>query len=372
MKYIVYLTINLINKKQYIGVHKTEDPEIFDYYLGAGVYANKPSSYQNMPDPFPRAVTKYGPSNFYRTTLKVFDKREDAQDLERWLVDQAYVQRTDTYNIALGGDIPPDPSKAIYQYNLSGILIKEWKSIKSITDFYNVNKDRIRMVINDKRSFERSYWSEIKQEKLDLKEYRPSSRGSIRQYTKQGVLLHTFKNTTEAAKALDIDREKITNAIYGKYATGECYFLKENETIESYLDGSIKKEKPIYQYNKQGVFIKEFNSFKDIKKELKLNKCDLQRAIKNNGIFKEFYWSHFKYTNILEEEPELHRPTQRKVYQYTLSGELVKVWDSINECKKLYPSVLQVCLGKRNHCKNFIFSFDDKLKIQSDTLSNER
>lgn len=372
MKYIVYQTINLINKKQYIGVHKTETPDQFDNYLGEGVYANKVSSYQKNPNPFPKAVAKYGPKNFYRITLKIFDKLEDALDLERWLVDLEFIQRTDTYNITLGGGMPPDPSKHIYQYDLKGNLIKEWESIKSITDFYNVNKDRVRMVINDKRSFEQSYWSEIKYDKLNLKNYRPSSRGSIRQYTKQGILLHTFKNTTEAATLLDIPRQKITCAIYGKYACQECYFLKEDETIEQYLDGTIKSEKPIYQYDSQGEFLKKFLSFKEIKQELRFNKCDLKRAIKNSESYSGFYWSHYKYVNILKENPELQKPIQRKVYQYDLTGKLIKVWDSINECKKVYASVLQVCLRKRSHCKNYIFSFEDKLKIQSDTSSDRR
>ena len=36
MKYIVYQTINVVNNKVYIGVHKTETPYIFDGYLGCG------------------------------------------------------------------------------------------------------------------------------------------------------------------------------------------------------------------------------------------------------------------------------------------------------------------------------------------------
>ena len=225
------------------------------------------------------------------------------------------------------------------------------------------------MVIDDKRSFEESYWSEECFNTLDITEFRPSSRGSIRQYTTNGVFLKSFKNTTEAAKILDIERTKITNAIYGKYATSGYWFLKEGETIESYLDGSIKKEPKVYMYNLDGTFFREFENISYIKKEYKFNKNDLKRAIKNTNLFENFYWSYSKYDNILLENPEIESKKPRKVYQYTLEGDFVREWDSITECRKYFPSVLQVCLGKRNHCKKFNFSFD-KLKIQSDTISN--
>lgn len=65
MNYIVYKTVNLINGKTYIGVHKTKDPEMFDGYLGCGCYATKPSSWiQETKSIFPRAIIKYGPENF--------------------------------------------------------------------------------------------------------------------------------------------------------------------------------------------------------------------------------------------------------------------------------------------------------------------
>ena len=369
MKYIVYLTTNLINNKIYVGVHKTEDPNRFDTYLGCGVYSNSPKSYNCRETAFQCAVAKYGPKNFYRKTIRIFDDLKSALKLEAEIVTDSFIERTDTYNQTIGGGYPPSPNKEIYQYDLEGNFIREWESIKSITNYYNVNKDRVRMVIDDKRSFEQSYWSEECFLKLDIKEYRPSSRGSIRQYTTYGKFLKSFKNTTEAAKALDIDRQKITNAIYGKYATEGYWFLKEGETIESYLDGSIKKESKIYMYNIQGNFEKEFLNIFEVKKVYKYNKNDLKRAIKNNLLFKDKYWSYSKYENILLENPELENKSPRKVYQYTLEGDFVREWNSITECRKIYPSVLQVCLGKRNHCKKFKFSFD-KLMIQSDTISN--
>ena len=358
MKYIVYLTTNLINDKIYIGVHGTEDPNKWDHYLGCAVFDNVPNSYNKRQTPFQCAVAKYGPKNFHRKTLRVFDNLQDALDLERWLVCPSFIERTDTYNITLGGGMPPTLEKHIYQYDLDGNFVKEWQSIISITTNFNCNKDRIRMVIDDKRSFEASYWTEEYYEKLDTKEYRPSSRGSIRQYTTYGKFLKSFKNTTEAAKALDIDRSKITNAIYGKYATSGFWFLKEGETIESYLDGSIKNSPKIYQYNVNGDFIKVYENIKVLKKEFKCNKKDLERAIKNSDKFFDYYWSYSRYDNILLENLELEQKTPRKVYQFTLEGDFIREWDSITECRKQFPSVLQVCLGKRNHCHKFKFSFD--------------
>ena len=64
MKYIVYITKNLVNNILYIGVHQTKDPEIFDGYIGCGVYINKPSSYAKPKTPFQYAVKKYGPKQF--------------------------------------------------------------------------------------------------------------------------------------------------------------------------------------------------------------------------------------------------------------------------------------------------------------------
>jgi len=36
-KWIVYLTTNLVNKKIYVGVHKTLTPDVFDGYIGCGI-----------------------------------------------------------------------------------------------------------------------------------------------------------------------------------------------------------------------------------------------------------------------------------------------------------------------------------------------
>lgn len=101
--YIVYQVTNIVNNKIYIGVHKTKNPDIFDGYIGGGMYVNNPSSYAKPNSPYQYAMKKYGPSKFKRTTLKVFETAEDAYNLEAEIVNKDFIKRTDTYNSQLGG-----------------------------------------------------------------------------------------------------------------------------------------------------------------------------------------------------------------------------------------------------------------------------
>ena len=126
---IVYLTINTKNNKIYIGIHDTLNPLKFCGYLGCGVNRNYPSTIKHPNTPFMHAVKKYGFDSFIRVTLKVFDNREDAKKLESYLVDQYFIDRDDTYNIALGGGDPPRHDRVIYQYDLQGHFLRCYPNV---------------------------------------------------------------------------------------------------------------------------------------------------------------------------------------------------------------------------------------------------
>jgi phage regulator Rha-like protein len=125
MKYIVYLTTNIENNKIYVGVHKTENPEEFDGYLGCRVYTTKPSTYNKSKTPFQFAVNKYGAKAFKRSLIKIFDTLEEALFLEAEIVNEQFIKRGDTYNVALGGGLIPLTNKKVYQYSLSGDFVAE-------------------------------------------------------------------------------------------------------------------------------------------------------------------------------------------------------------------------------------------------------
>jgi len=124
MKYIVYQTTNIKNNKIYIGVHKCENPEVFDSYIGCGIKINNPSSYMNPITPLQLAVKKYGTSLFKRITLKTFDSVEEAFNLEKELVNSEFINRNDTYNAKLGGFGGSSYYIKINQFDLNGTFIK--------------------------------------------------------------------------------------------------------------------------------------------------------------------------------------------------------------------------------------------------------
>lgn len=84
----VYQTINLINKKTYIGVHTTCN--LNDGYKGSGLHLL-------------RAFKKYGKHNFSTQIMSFFDTREEAFEKEAWLVTDEWTKSSSNYNLDLGG-----------------------------------------------------------------------------------------------------------------------------------------------------------------------------------------------------------------------------------------------------------------------------
>lgn len=64
MKYIVYKTTCI-----YIGYHQTSNPEVFDGYLGCGLYKQHNEYIKHPKTAFHHAVVKYGVDNFKRDKL---------------------------------------------------------------------------------------------------------------------------------------------------------------------------------------------------------------------------------------------------------------------------------------------------------------
>ena len=87
--YGIYKITNLLNGKMYIGKHKTTNVD--DGYMGSGIVIN-------------HALEKYGKENFRKEWLMFCEDEEEMNYMERVFVDQTWIDRSDTYNLKLGGE----------------------------------------------------------------------------------------------------------------------------------------------------------------------------------------------------------------------------------------------------------------------------
>jgi len=87
-KHFTYKITNTINNKIYIGIHSTKN--VNDGYMGSGSLL-KEAQYQQ------------GIKSFQKEILSFYKSRDDLRNAERIIVNQEFINRSDTYNVQLGG-----------------------------------------------------------------------------------------------------------------------------------------------------------------------------------------------------------------------------------------------------------------------------
>ncbi len=353
-KWIVYLTINKVNNKIYIGYHGINDINVNDLYLGNGVIASKPSSYKKSKTPFQYAVNKYGPKNFKRYILRVCDTVEEAKAIEAFLVDENFVKRKDTYNVALGGgDIPNgDTSIEIFQYDFNGNFIKSWKSAVDVSKYFNIDCTSIRAAVKYKKTSCGYLWTEIYTDKIDPKDFHIDIKHDfLYKFDKTGKIISKFKTAKDAAKDAGSEVRLILNAIAGKSKSKGFYYSYDKDFKIN--PNNYNKIEEVYLYNLDGTFYKKFDSprecadyFGDVKTSR------IYSAIRTGGLYKKY--QIFKEPMIAKELEVKNR--EKKVGQYTLDGKLIKVWPTIQSAFLEYgPGVKKCVKNIQKQTKGFIF-----------------
>lgn len=357
MKYIVYQTVNTVNNKIYIGVHKTDNPDVFDGYIGNGCYIHSPSSYMNPSTPYQAALKKYGPGKFIRTTLKCFDNSTDAYDLERFLVDKDFLRRKDTYNACLGGINAPTNTVPIYQFDLNGKLLKKWNSILEIAEFYNISSAAVNNAIHYKGSCLRYFWS--KNDSINVKEYTLNKQGTkcYRYDAITRTCIGCYNSILEASKDLGVSMSSIQKAVHSGYKVKDSYF--SDKLMDEYIISKklLLKDKKLYIYDLLGNYITELSTKEEILDYFKLNNTsNLCSAIKAHKPFKGFQISLTKESKLSVAENK--RNIKKKVGKFDVLGNLIETYESITKAKNVNgPGCQKVLRGQQKIYKDHIYKY---------------
>lgn len=347
-KYIVYCTTCLVNGKIYIGVHKTENPEIFDHYIGNGLKVGW--VIKNPKTAFQHAIKKYGYSKFRRSILYIFDNAQDAYNKEAEIVTKSFVSRDDNYNTSLGGAQPGCVYDPLYQYDFFGKFIKKWESVQEAINYYGCNSNRFNSAIKDKRSAFNSYWSKEYFTQLDTTDFRKSKHSEIYCYDAQGTLIKLYNNISEIECDLGFTSASINDACSHKRPLKGYYFISDNTDIHNL----IKTREQVYNLSdssvskyKDGILVQTYPTMKQAAKENKTTTTQ----IKNSILSLTGDWDYGYSPTYLGST----KPVSVKIAQYDLLGNLIKIWDSLSSCRKNHPKVKDVLCGTRTHTHGFTF-----------------
>lgn len=359
MKYIVYITVNNVNDKVYIGVHKTEDPEIFDGYIGCGVKISMPSTYMKPSTAFQAAVKKYGTKAFSRKTLYIYDTAEEAYQKEAELVTAEFIESDTNYNMICGGGFlrTTDP---IYQFDLTGKLLKKWESIDSALEFFNCSKAAFKTSLHFKESLLGFYWSRASN--IDIKNFsKGTPKKQVYRYTKSGKLVQSYKSILEAAKDLNTPASNLIAAIQGSSLVNKMYYVSY-QLYETFTPKprTVLKNKTFYVYNNDtGEFLNEY-SLDDLRTFMGVkSNASIHDAIKRRGgLYKDYQISLEKYESV---KPIKKLNKAKAVDVFDKLGNLLKTCSSVGEASKLFGSKLsdinRVLRGLACTSKGYIYKW---------------
>lgn len=286
MKYIVYKTTCLVNNKIYVGVHQTKNPEIFDGYLGRGLYKNHSKYIKNPIAPFHYAVKKYGFENFKREVLFIFNSREDAYNKESEIVNEEFILRNDTYNVALGGIGRPRPSRYVYQFDFNGNLIATYESAVAASKTVGINVSNINDAIYNKRTSAGSLWSDS--DTINIQEYTITKENIYYIYNESGQFIKAA-SSKECVEFLNTDRGNLTRAIKLQNKI-KGYFISL-EKLDNFKVNVTKLNGKLNRYSLKGEYIDSFDSIADAKKILNLKLCSISQAIKLGRQCNGYRWT---------------------------------------------------------------------------------
>ena len=153
-----------------------------------------------------------------------------------------------------------------------------------------------------------------------------------------GNIIKKWNCITDAADSIGLAKTTINNCLSKEKASAGGYmwfYLEDKDKIRPYVFFENPNKRPIMQFSLNGEYIKEWNSISEAESYYK-NK-GIASCLRNNcwtsNNFLWFYKDEIENTNIQKYIKKIKHKNfhVKKVFQCSMSGEILNEWDSINE-----------------------------------------
>lgn len=190
----------------------------------------------------------------------------------------------------------------------------------------------------------------------------------INQFDLDGNFIKEWGSIKEAKTAIPCSINSCLSGLY-KTAGGYIWKYKKDTSPDFEFNKSLSKGNKVFQFNKNGIFIKEWNSTQEA--ERKYNK---KQSGDNIGSCcrkkqKSAYGYIWSYEPKLELEYYLNRDKKPigfgehkyiKVNQHTLDGTFIKEWNSRKEANEFYniknDNISKCCSNKQKQTRGFVWT----------------
>lgn len=282
--YCVYVHINKLNHKKYVGM-TGQKPE-HRWKRGRG-YDKNPY--------FGKAVKKYDwDQDFKHEILKDGLTCDEAKTLETFYIKKFRTTEPDKgYNISMGGDCPINIGSEVIQFDKAGNILQVYPSTHDASRKTGVCHTAIVRCCRTERFYAGQYRWMYKKDYLKygfipMAEKRVSKE--VCELTESGELIMVYKTIKEASEKTGLLRSAISRACRGylKETGGKRWmFLSDYEITKGVIN---HYEGRIIQISNQYEYIDEFESPQLAAKELEVPVRAVDYALETGNQCRDFFW----------------------------------------------------------------------------------
>lgn len=287
--FTVYMHINKINNKKYIGI---TSQEVNQRWRNGRGYVH---------GVFVKAIDKYGWENFEHIILADGLSEEKAIELEKYYIKKFKTHSNQFgYNVSHGGggtlgvrlpeEVIDSYCKKVYQYDLKGNLVRVWKSGMEAerNGFSHVNISAVARGIS--KTHKGFIWSHKPIESFEF--FNPFKSGKpIYQYDFNYDLIKKWKSIGHIVKA-GYDRNNIYHCCNGDIHSSQGFIWSYKVIHSDKPFKRIRKDsQKVYQYDKNYNLIEDYDSISETEK-FGFSKACVARCCKGERkTHKGFIWT---------------------------------------------------------------------------------